>query len=120
MRELMDAVRQYVDGFNRGDVKTIGSTFAVPGMVLDGMAPYVWHGATVAQDWYRDVLVEGEQHGASEYVVSLNEPRHDWRDLHGGSSQAQRRVAHSGLGMGKRLSIAAQMIASGRDFARDL
>ena len=41
----------------------------------------------------------------------------DWRD--GGSPQAQRRVAHSGLGMGKR-SIAAQMIASGQDFARDL
>ena len=43
----------------------------------------------------------------------------DWRDLYGGSPQAQRRVAHSGLGMGKR-SIAAQMIASGQDFARDL
>jgi hypothetical protein len=43
-----------------------------------------------------------------------------WRDLYGGSPQAQRRAAHSGLGMGKRWSIAAQMIASGQDFARDL
>jgi len=93
------------------------------------------------------VLVEGEQHGVSGYVVTLSEPRHvtvtgdnayvvvpssmtfkmhgkqchaDWLDLYGGSPQAQRRVAHSGLGMGKRWSIEAQMIASGQDFARDL
>ena len=56
--------------------KTMASTFAVPGMILDGMAPHVWHGPTAAQDWYRDVLVEGEQHGASGYVVTLGEPRH--------------------------------------------
>lgn len=145
MKEPMDAVRRYADGFNRGDVKTMASIFAVPGMILDGMVPRVWHGTTAAQDWYRDVLVEGEQHGVSGYVVTLSEPRHvtvrqrirggslvhdiqsarqtghaDWRDFYGGSLQAQRRVAHSGLGMGKRWSIAAQMIASGQDFARDL
>jgi ketosteroid isomerase-like protein len=76
MKEPMDAVRRYVDGFNRGDVKTTASIFAVPGMILDGMAPHVWHGTTAAQDWYRDVLVEGEQHGVSGYVVTLSEPRH--------------------------------------------
>jgi hypothetical protein len=40
--EPMAAVRQYVDAFNRGDTKTMASTFAVPGMILDGMAPHVW------------------------------------------------------------------------------
>jgi hypothetical protein len=74
MKEPMDAVRRYVDGFNRGDVKTMASIFAVPGMILDGMVPRVWHGTTA--DWYRDVLVEGEQHGVSGYVVTLSEPRH--------------------------------------------
>ena len=72
----MDAVRRYVDGFNRGDVKTMAAAFAVPGTILDGMAPHVWHGTTAAQDWYTDVLAEGQQHGASEYVVTLGEPRH--------------------------------------------
>ena len=75
-KEPMDAVRQYVDAFNRGDVKTMASTFTLRGMILDGMAPHVWHGTTAAQDWYRDVLVEGGQHGASGYVVTLSEPRH--------------------------------------------
>lgn len=72
----MAAVRQYIEAFNRGDAKTMAVTFAIPGSILDGMAPHVWHGPTATQDWYRDVLIEGEQHGASDYVVTLGEPRH--------------------------------------------
>ncbi len=69
-------MRQYIDAFNRSDAKTMAATFAVPGSILDGMAPHIWQGATAAQDWYRDVLLEGKQHGASGYVVTLSEPRH--------------------------------------------
>jgi ketosteroid isomerase-like protein len=73
----MAAVRQYIDAFNKGDVKTMAATFAVPGSILDGMAPHVWQGPTATQDWYRDVLVEGKQHGASDYFVTLGEPLHN-------------------------------------------
>lgn len=73
----MAAVRQYIDAFNKGDVKTMAATFAVPGTILDGMAPHVWQGPTATQDWYRDVLVEGKQHGASDYFVTLGEPLHN-------------------------------------------
>jgi hypothetical protein len=72
----MSAVRQYIDAFNRSDLKMMAATFAVPGSILDGMAPHIWHGASAAHDWYRDVLREGEQHGASGYVVTLGEPTH--------------------------------------------
>ena len=73
----MAAVREYIDAFNKGDVKTMAVTFAVPGSILDGMAPHVWQGPTATQDWYRDVLVEGKQHGASDYFVTLGEPLHN-------------------------------------------
>ena len=63
--------------FNKGDVEVMAETFAVPASILDGMAPHVWHGATAAQDWYRDVLIEGEQHGASDYFVTVGEPLHN-------------------------------------------
>jgi hypothetical protein len=43
-REPMAAVRQYLDGFNKGDVEVMAATFAVPASILDGMAPHVWHG----------------------------------------------------------------------------
>jgi ketosteroid isomerase-like protein len=73
----MEAVHQYIDGFNRGDAQVMAAVFAAPAFILDGMAPHVWHGPTAAQDWYRDVLVEGERHGASGYLVTLGEPLHN-------------------------------------------
>ena len=76
-KDPMAAVQQYIDAFNKGDVKTMAATFAVPGSILDGMAPHVWQGPTATQDWYRDVLVEGKQHGASDYFVTLGEPLHN-------------------------------------------
>jgi len=55
----------------------MAATFTVPGAILDGMAPHLWVGPTAAQDWYRDVLVEGEQHGASDHFVTVVEPLHN-------------------------------------------
>ena len=40
------------------------------------MASHLWHRPTAPRDWYRDVLVEGEHAGASEYHVSLGPPLH--------------------------------------------
>ena len=76
-QDPMAAVRQYIDGFNKGDHKGMAATFADPGSILDGMAPHVWQGPTATQDWYRDVLIEGKQHGASDYFVALGEPLHN-------------------------------------------
>lgn len=76
-KDPMAAVQQYIDAFNKVDAKLMAETFAVPGSILDGMAPHVWQGPTATQDWYRDVLVEGEQHGASDYLVTLGEPLHN-------------------------------------------
>jgi ketosteroid isomerase-like protein len=73
----MAAVRQYIDAFNKGDGEAMASTFAVPGSILDGMAPHVWQGPTASQDWYRDVLTEAKQRGASNYSVKLGEPLHN-------------------------------------------
>jgi ketosteroid isomerase-like protein len=70
-------VRQYIDAFNKGDGEAMASTFAVPGSILDGMAPHVWQGPTASQDWYRDVLTEAKRHGASDYSVTPGEPLHN-------------------------------------------
>ena len=72
----MTAVRDYIAAFNSGDVKSMAAICAVPMSILDGMAPHVWHGPTATQEWYRDVLVEGEHLGAAGYFVALGEPRH--------------------------------------------
>src|SRR4051812_41811359 len=71
------AVHQYIDAFNRGDEVVMAATFAATGQILDGMAPHVWQGPTAPQDWYRDVLIEGEAHGASGYFVTLGDALHN-------------------------------------------
>ncbi len=75
--EPMAAIRNYIDAFNKGDVEGMSAMFAVPGSILDGMAPHLWLGPTAARDWFRDVLTEGEQHHASGYHVTLGEPLHN-------------------------------------------
>jgi ketosteroid isomerase-like protein len=72
----MAAVQQYVEAFNNGDSTAMAATCADPMQILDGMSPHVWHGPTAAEDWWRDVLSEGEHLGASGYHIKLGEPRH--------------------------------------------
>jgi ketosteroid isomerase-like protein len=78
------AMQQYIDAFNGGDVEGMAATFAESAAILDGMAPHLWQGPAATRDWYRDVLVEGEQHGASDYLVTVGEPVHN--DVTGNSA----------------------------------
>ncbi|MGX9789226.1 nuclear transport factor 2 family protein [Mycobacterium sp. MMS18-G62] len=73
----LEAVTQYIDGFNNGDADVMAATFDVRGSILDGMAPHLWMGPTAAQDWYRDALAEGEHLGVSGYLITLGEPLHN-------------------------------------------
>jgi hypothetical protein len=77
----MAAVRQYVDGFNKGDVKAMAATCAAPASILDGLPPHAWQGPTACEDWYGDVMAAGEREGATGYFVTLGEPWHV--DIHG-------------------------------------
>jgi ketosteroid isomerase-like protein len=74
--DVLAPLKLYIDAFNAGDAEAMAACFAVPGTILDGMAPHLWHGPTAAQDWYRDVLVEGEHLGAGDYHVTLGAPLH--------------------------------------------
>jgi ketosteroid isomerase-like protein len=69
-------VRQYIDGFNRGDVKTMEDVFAIPGVILYGLAPHVWEGPRATRDWYRDALAATQEEGLTDYYVDLGEPLH--------------------------------------------
>ena len=75
-KEVLAAVRQYVDAFNNADPKAMAAACADPMQILDGMSPHVWQGPTAAEDWWRDVLTEGEHLGASGYRIALDEPKH--------------------------------------------
>jgi ketosteroid isomerase-like protein len=72
----MATVRQYIEAFNNGDESAMAAACTDPMQILDGMSPHVWQGPTAAQDWWKDVLAEGEHLGASGYRITLGEPRH--------------------------------------------
>ena len=74
--EPMSAVRQYIDSFNKGDIKGMTAMCANPSSILDGMHPHSWLGPTACEDWYKDVLAEGKREGATGYIVTLGKPRH--------------------------------------------
>src|SRR4051794_7226626 len=72
----MAAIRQYIDAFNKGDVKTMAATCAPKSSILDGFPPHSWQGPTACEDWYKDVAAAGAHEGVSDYLVTLGEPRH--------------------------------------------
>ena len=74
--EPMAAVLRYIDAFNNGDSSAMATTCADPMQILDGMSPHVWQGSTASEDWWQDVLAEGEHLGASGYHINLGQPRH--------------------------------------------
>lgn len=74
--DALSTVHRYIDAFNEGDVRGMTAAFAVPGSILDGMPPHVWHGPTAAEDWYRDVLINTKKEGASDFFVTVEHPLH--------------------------------------------
>jgi len=73
----VQAVQAYLDAFNRQDAEGMAACFAVPGVILDGMAPHLWSGPSAPRDWWADVLAEGEHLGAGDYYVTIGEPLHN-------------------------------------------
>ena len=73
----LGTVQAYLDAFNRADADGMAACFAVPGTILDGMAPHVWSGPSAPRDWWSDVLAEGEHAGAAGYHVGVGVPLHD-------------------------------------------
>jgi len=50
MTEPVTAVHQYIDYFNKGDVKAMAAICADPMQILDGLPPHVWQGPTATED----------------------------------------------------------------------
>jgi hypothetical protein len=59
-------IRQFIDGFNAGDVKSAFATYASGNVtIVDEFAPHLWIGPHAAQDWAADY----EKHAAATGVT---------------------------------------------------
>ena len=52
--DVMRPILQFVDSFNRGDVKTMLGGCAAQTSIIDEFPPYIWQGATGCADWSYD------------------------------------------------------------------
>ncbi len=57
---IMRPVRQFVDSFNRSDLKT---ACAAQSAIIDEFPPYLWQGATACADWSNDFDAFREKNG---------------------------------------------------------
>jgi ketosteroid isomerase-like protein len=73
---VMATVHQFVDGFNKGDVKTAIAACADQTSIIDEFPPHEWHGAGACANWANDFDADAKKNGITDEVVTLGEPRH--------------------------------------------
>jgi ketosteroid isomerase-like protein len=72
--DVVKTVRQFVDGFNQGDIQAALGTCASPAAIIDEFPPYSWQGATACADWVRDYDAGAKQQGMTGGRVTMGKP----------------------------------------------
>jgi len=74
--DAMATVKQFIDGFNKGDEKTALAACASPAFIIDEFPPFAWQGATACADWAKDFEANAKKDVITDPVVTLQKPRH--------------------------------------------
>jgi hypothetical protein len=74
--DAMAAVSQFIDGFNKGDVKTALAICAAQAAIIDEFPPYSWQGPTACSDWANDFDANSKKEKITDPVVTLGKAKH--------------------------------------------
>jgi ketosteroid isomerase-like protein len=74
--DVLVPIRQFVEGFNKGDVKAALATCAEQTSIIDEFPPHEWHGAGACQTWANDFVADAKKNGVTDGKVTLGKPRH--------------------------------------------
>jgi hypothetical protein len=74
--DVMATIRQFTDGFNKGDITSAVATCAEQTSIIDEFSPYEWHGAGACSNWANDYDADAKKNGITDGVVTLGKPRH--------------------------------------------
>jgi len=74
--DVMVPVHQFVDGFNKGDIKTAVAACAEQTSIIDEFPPHEWHGAGACSTWANDFDADAKKNGITDGKVTLGAPRH--------------------------------------------
>lgn len=73
---VMAAVHQFVDGFNKGDMKATLAACADHTSIIDEFPPHEWHGAGACAKWMSDYDADSKKNGITDGIVTLGDPSH--------------------------------------------
>jgi ketosteroid isomerase-like protein len=73
---VMTTIRQFVDAFNKGDVKTAAAACADQTSIVDEFPPHEWHGSGACAKWMQDFDADSKKNGITDPVVTLGRPKH--------------------------------------------
>ena len=74
--DVMASVKQFVDGFNKGDVKSALAACAEQTSIVDELPPHEWHGPGACATWAKDFDADAKKNGVTDGKVTLGKPRH--------------------------------------------
>jgi hypothetical protein len=69
----MAPVRQFVDGFNKGNAKVMQAACVTATGIIDDFPPHAWMSCS---DWYSAYVAFSKQDGDTDGVVTLGAPTH--------------------------------------------
>ena len=73
---VLATIHQFVDGFNKGDTKTLLATCADQTSILDEFPPHEWHGTGACAKWISDFDADAKKNGITDGLVTLGHPSH--------------------------------------------
>jgi len=74
--DALATVRQFVDAFNKSDLKAAVATCADQASIIDEFPPYEWHGSGACAQWTSDFDADVKKNGITPGAVTLGKPRH--------------------------------------------
>ncbi len=73
--DVVAPVRQFIDGFNKGDSKTAFAAYAHGDiLIVDEFAPHRWYGPHAPQDWAAAYDNHAQATGVTEGIVQYSKP----------------------------------------------
>jgi ketosteroid isomerase-like protein len=73
---VLATVNHFVDGFNRGDTKTLLAVCADQTSIIDEFPPHEWHGTGACARWISDFNADAKRNGITDGVAKLGNPSH--------------------------------------------
>lgn len=72
--QVMAPIRQFIDSFNKGDVKAAEATHAADAVIVDEAPPFVWKSPGAFQAWLADLTKDDKARGRTDGAVALGAP----------------------------------------------